>query len=434
MRAYAMKEYKHNHMPSSDDILRKKLSNGVTLLARENPFSQTAVIRASIPCGSYLDPMDKTGLADFAANCLNMGTFSHNFQQISELLESSGASLAINCGPRTYTIQGTCLAEDLPMILGLMKEILDEPSFPEDQVEIHRQRVLSAYELHLHDPESMADERFDKLLFGDHPYGRPELGTIEETNSITRDDLFAFHKRFIGPENMIISVSGGVPAEKILEACEREIGTWHKAQETIHPEDYFFEIACPDHSVSEHIEIPEKSELSMILGTLAPRRGSPDFTPAVLGNSILGEFGIMGRIGKTVRDENGLAYYAGSSLTSLSYGGCWTVEAGVNPANLEKAAELIISELKRFTAEKVTEEELNDVKSFYIGSLPLSLESNNGTAGLMLNMEAYNLGLDYLVQLPGRVKAITTEVILETARKWLDPGKLIRVTAGTLGV
>ena len=123
MRAYAMKEYKHNHMPSSDDILRKKLSNGITLLARENPFSQTVVIRASIPCGSYLDPMDKTGLADFVANCLNMGTFSHNFQQLSELLESSGASLGINCGPKAYTIQGTCLAEDLPMILGLMKEL-----------------------------------------------------------------------------------------------------------------------------------------------------------------------------------------------------------------------------------------------------------------------------------------------------------------------
>ena len=426
------KDYRKNHIPGPENILRQKLSNGITLLARENPFSQTAVINASVPCGSYLDPTDKTGLAGFAANCLNMGTQTHDFLQLSELLEGSGASFSVACGPRAYTMHGACLAEDLPMLLGLMKEILDEPSFPGDQVEIHRQRILSACELHLHDPESMADERFDKLLFGDTPYGRPEFGTVEEIHSITRDDLFAFHRRYIGPEDMIISVSGGISAEKILEECERQIGSWHKSREIIRIEDFFPAVPAPDHSISEHIEIPEKSELSLIIGTMGPRRHSGDYLPAILGNSILGEFGMMGRVGKAVRKENGLAYYAGSSLTALSYGGCWTIEAGVNPANVEKAADLIIAELKRFTTEKVSSDELDDVKSYCLGSLPLSLESNNGTSAFMLNMEIFNLGLDYLLRMPERINAITPEIILETARKWLDPEKLVRVTAGTL--
>ena len=169
------------------------------------------------------------------------------------------------------------------------------------------------------------------------------------------------------------------------------------------------------------------------MGTMGPSRISPDYIPAVLGNSILGEFGMMGRIGSVVREDNGLAYYASSSITALTYGGCWTIEAGVNPANTEKAIQLIQQELKRFTSQKVSAQELDDVKSYYLGSMPLSLESNSGTAAVMFTMENYRLGLDYLIRLPNLVKRITEEDILETARRWLDPDRLIRITAGTTG-
>lgn len=419
-------------MPGPENILRRQLTNGITVLVYENTGSQTAVFNASMPCGSYLDPLDKTGLAEYTANCLTYGTQTHDFNSLSELLESSAASVGVNCGPRAFTFSGHCLAEDLPMLLGVLKEISDEPLFPEEQVEIHRQRLLSTYELHLHDPESMADECFDSLLFGNvHPYGRSDYGTIEEIRSVTRQDLFDFHKRFMGPGNMILTVSAGLPAEKIMDECEKLLGSWRKPQEDVCTADFFPIVPTPCEAVFEHIEIPEKSEMSLIMGTMGPRRSDPDYTTAVLGNSILGEFGMMGRIGKSVREDNGLAYYAGSSLTALTYGGCWTVEAGVNPANVENAAALITGELRRFTSEKVTAEELDDVKSFYLGSLPLSLESNSGIAALMMTSENFHLGLDYLQRMPERVNAITPEAVLETARKWLDPDRLVRVTAGT---
>ena len=428
-----MNYYTRKSIPGPENILRKELGNGIILLARENLSSPTVVINASIPCGSYLDPLGKTGLADFAANCLNTGTYTHNFMQLSEILESSGASLGIGCGPRAFTVHGKCLAEDLSMLLGLTKEILDEPTFPANYLEIHRQRVLSAYELHLHDPESMSNELFDKLLFGElHPYGRPDFGTIDETNSISREDLLEFHKQYIGPRNMIISISGGIPGEKILDECEKQIGSWKKSQETIDVPSFFPLIPAPQHPVSEHIEIPEKSEISLIMGTMGPKRGSREYLTALLANSILGEFGMMGRIGKAVRKDNGLAYQAGSALTALSYGGCWTIEAGINPGNVEKTVKLILKELKRFTSEKVSREELDDVKSFFLNSRPLSLESNNGIAALLLNIEGFQLGLDYLIRLPEIVEQITTEDILQIAKTWLDPEKLIRVTAGTL--
>lgn len=423
----------HKNLPGPDTILRKEMPNGMTVLVRENPYSRTVVLNASMPCGSFLDPMDKTGLADFTAACLTSGTRTHNFLEISELLESAGASLNIGCGPRAFTFTGSCLSEDLPMLLGLLREVIDEPDFPSDHVELHRNRMLSSYELHLHDPESMVNERFDWLLFGSTAYGRSDYSTIEEINSITRDDLLNFHRRYVGPKGVILTISGGLPAEVMMEACEKQLGTWQKQQEDICVEAYFPQTPAPDHEISEHIEIPEKSETALIMGTMGPSRISPDYIPAVLGNSILGEFGMMGRIGSVVREDNGLAYYASSSITALTYGGCWTIEAGVNPANTEKAIQLIQQELKRFTSQKVSAQELDDVKSYYLGSMPISLESNSGTAAVMFTLENYRLGLDYLIRLPDLVKRITEEDILETARRWLDPDRLIRITAGTTG-
>ena len=421
-----------NHMPGPENIIRKQLNNGITVLVHEHSGTRTAVVNASMPCGAYLDPVGKTGLADFAANCLTYGTQTHDFSSISELLEGSGASIGVHCGPRAFTYSGACLAEDLPMLLGILKEISDEPAFPETQVETHRQRMLSAYEMHLHDPESMTDERFDELLFGkSHPYGRTDYSTIEEIMSITRQDLLDFHQCYMGPRDVIVTVSGGLPADQLMDECEKQLGGWAKPQKKLDTASFFPVVSAPKAFLSEHIEIPEKSETSLLMGTVGPGRSDPDYLNAVLGNSILGEFGMMGRIGRMVREENGLAYYAGSSLTSLTYGGCWTLEAGVNPVNVESAADLILTELKRFTSEKVCAEELDDVKSFYLGSLPLSLESNSGVAGLLMNMEAHHLGLDYLQRMPELVAAVSADSVLETARKWLDPEKLIRVTAGT---
>ncbi len=418
-------------MPGPENIFRSRFSNGITVLIRENPYSQAAVLTGSLPCGAYLDPADKTGLNEFAAGCLTSGTRTHDFYRFHSLLEESGASLSVHSGPRALTFNGSCLAEDLPMLMGLLKECLDEPVFPEEHIEIFRQRALSAYELHRQDPESMSGERLDALLFGDHPYGRPEFGSEDVIRSISRQDMLDFHRDHFGPRGLTLSIVGGFSAEKVLAECEMIFAGWNKPQQTADPLAYFTKVSLPDKGIYEHVEIPEKSEMSLVIGTLGPSRRDPDFLPAVLGNSILGEFGMMGRIGQIVREENGLAYSASSALNSLSYGGCWEIDAGVNPANAEKAADLIFRELRRFTSEKASGEELDDVKSFYIGSLPLSLESNSGVAGLLMAMETHQLGLDYLIRLPDRVREITAEQVLETARRWIHPDRMIHITAGT---
>ena len=417
--------------PGPDNIVRKQFPNGVTLLVHENPFSQAAAFRAYLPCGSFLDPLDKTGIANYVTGCLTAGTQQRDFRQIHELLENSGGSLQFTANSSYINAGGGCLSEDLPMLLELTKEVMAVPTFPEEYFEILRKKVLTAYELAWQDPESRADERFDAILYGDTPYGRSEYGTRETIKSITRQDLVDYHRNYFGPKGLILTIAGGVRAEEVIDQCGRLFGTWDKSQADVDRDSYFPDVPRPAKAVSEHIEIPEKSEMMLVIGTMGPKRSDPDYLPAVIGNSILGEFGMMGRIGQIVREENGLAYDVSASYDSAMYGGSWSVDAGVNPVNVEKTAALLMAELRRFTSEKVTEEELDDVKSYAIGSLPFAFETNSGVASVMMRMEATQLGMDYLLRRPDQIRAITAEDILETARKWLDTERMIRITAGT---
>jgi zinc protease len=139
---------------------------------------------------------------------------------------------------------------------------------------------------------------------------------------------------------------------------------------------------------------------------------------------------MMGRIGESVRNQAGLAYYAYSSLSSSIGPGPWTVAAGVAPQNLDQATDLIKTEIKRFISEPVSLDELADVQSNYLGKLPLSLESNRGVAGALINIERHQLGLDYFQRYESMIREITTDSILEASRAFLDPDKLAIATAG----
>jgi zinc protease len=186
--------------------------------------------------------------------------------------------------------------------------------------------------------------------------------------------------------------------------------------------------------VRKHIPVPGKIQADLSIGVTGPRRTAPDFMSASLGNSILGQFGMMGRIGDSVREKAGLAYHASTGLSATSEGGSWEVSAGVNPANLQRAIDLILQELKRFIEEPVTQDELQDSQANFIGRLPLSLESNAGVANALLNIERFHLGLDYYQRYAGLVQSVTPEMILETAQRYWRLDQLAIVSAGPADV
>ena len=216
--------------------------------------------------------------------------------------------------------------------------------------------------------------------------------------------------------------------KKAVEAVSRVLGGWQVPGQVRAP-------ALPPHkpvkkTVKRHHSIVGKSQSDLVIGMIGPRRRDPEYFSASLGNSVLGQFGMMGRIGEVVREKSGLAYYASSSLSAGIGPGTWEVSAGVNPKNLKKAIDLIEKELHRFVKSGVTKEELADSQANYIGRLPLSFESNSGVAGALLSIERYNLGLDYYHRYESMVRGVTRADVLETADKYIDPDRLVIATAG----
>lgn len=418
----------HRSLPGPDDIHREVLPNGIVVLARPNFSSPSVTVSGYVRAGSLMDPDEKLGLADFATSALMRGTELHSFDEFYNELESVGASLGFDSGMNSTGFHGHALVEDLSLVLSLLSEAMRQPTFPRGEVEKLRHHLLAGLAIREQDTADMADITFDEILYKGHPYARTEDGNRTTIKAITRGDLVKYHRRAFGPRGMAIVIVGAVEPKRAVALVRRALGDWKNPSQQELP-------ALPavkrlNETVKRHHLIAGKSQSDLVIGTNGPRRKDEDHLAAALGNSVLGQFGMMGRIGKSVREKSGLAYYAYSNLSAGVGPGSWTVSAGVNPSNVRKASDLIVKELERFVKNGVTKEELDDSQANYIGRLPLSFESNGGVATALLNMERHELGLDYYRVYDSKVRAVTRDQVREVARKYIDPERLAIAVAG----
>ncbi len=421
-------EEHRNALPGPDNITREVLPNGITILTRSNFNSPTLSIRGYLPSGSLLDPDEKLGLSYLMANGLMAGTAQHDFQSLYNEIESVGARLGFSAGTLTTSFSAHSLSEDLNLILGLISDSLRSPTFPLKEFNRQKIQMMTGLAIRAQDTAAMAAMAFDKIVYAGHPYERPDEGYIETVQSIERDDLVDFYNRTIGPKGLTIAIVGAVDPVKAVDAVKAALGDWKNPNLEAFPD--LPPVAPMRETIRENVTIAGKSQADLVMGAQAPDRLSPDYFPLRIGNNILGEFGMMGRLGNSVREEAGLAYYAYSSLSSSIGPGAWEMIAGVNPRNIEQTIDLIMQEIRKFVADPVTKDELADSKSNFLGRMPLLLESNGGVAVSLLNIERFNLGLDYFIKYPQKIQAVTPEGILEASRKYLDPDRLAIAVAG----
>jgi len=418
----------HHSLPGPEDIYREALPNGIVVLARSNFSSPSVTISGYLRAGSLMDPDDRLGLADFATSGLVRGTQRHSFDDFYNQLESVGASLGFDSGMNSTGFHGHGLVEDLPLLLGLLSEAMREPTFPRAEMEKLRHHLLTGLAIREQDTADMADITFDEILYKGHPYARSEDGNPKTIKAITRADLARYHRTAFGPRGMVVVVVGAVEPKRAAALVRRALGDWKNPSQRELPE--LPPLKRLGVTVKRHHTIVGKSQSDLVIGTNGPRRKDADYMAASLGNSVLGQFGMMGRVGKSVREKSGLAYYAYSNISAGIGPGSWTISAGVNPGNVRKASDLIVKELERFVKNGVTKEELADSQANFIGRLPLSFESNAGVATALLNMERYELGLDYYRLYDGIVQAITREQVVAVARKYIDTERLAIAVAG----
>ncbi len=414
-----------NALPNADDITRVVLHNGLTVLVRENHSAPVVVAEGYIPAGSVHEPAEKAGLSSFVASMLTRGSARYTFDQFNETVEALGASLGAGSDNHYTNFSTTSLSEDFPQMMQVLADVLRNPLFPAEQVERVRQQKLVRLQERTQDTNRMASLRFYETLFGYHPYGRSVSGYIESVRAISQDDLATFHTTRYTPNGTILVVVGDVDTAQVLELVHAQFGNWsgEPADQQVPP---FVTVE------RQQISYPmaDKFQSDLVIGALAIPRDHPDYFAVRVANTILGQFGMMGRLGEQVREEQGLAYYSYSSVDSDLHAGVWLAQAGINPAHVQQATDSILAEFARIGTEPVSAEELGDTQAYLTGVVPLTLETNAGVASTLLNMEWQQLGLDYLERYPALINGITAEDVQRVAAKYIQPDLCTVVVAG----
>jgi len=418
--------------PGPHDVTRHTLSNGLTVLVRENHVSPTVVLQGYVKAGGLYDTDETAGLARLTAATARRGTVTRTFQEINEAIESVGASLSMAAGRHLTGFSGKSLGEDMALLIEILADILQHPNLPDAELHKVRGQVITSLRQAEDNTQRKASREFRALCYpAGHPYARSPEGTLETVPNLQRDQLVAFYKRFYSPRGAVIAVVGDVKADEIVSRLEDTLGGWQSPGD-----DTPYEIPPaprPDGAQQTIVPMFNKTQADLVWGLPALPRSSPDYYAARVANAILGQVGLMGRLGANVRDRQGLAYYASSSLEADLGTGPWIVYAGVAPGDIDRAVESILFEIARLRNELVTEEELTDAQDYLTGILPLRLETNDGVAGALVEIELYGLGLDFLLRYPGLIRGMTREDVHAVTQKYLDTENYALAIAGPYG-
>lgn len=410
-------------------FVRRVLDNGVVVLGSERPESPAVALRAHLRAGAVFDTAVTEGLARLTAAMLQHGTARYSFSVLNDLTDALGASISADAGRTSVELSVRCLAEDFDRMVGILAEALRRPTFPPEELEKVRGQTIADILRGEQDTRTVAERALHETAYpAGHPYARSVVGTKESVAALTREQLQDFHARHYRPDLLAVAVVGGVPFEAAVAALAREFGDWRGEGEA--PRLEIPEAAPPAATRRTARTLAGKTQADIAIGLPALNRANPDYYALDMANLILGRLGLYGRLGKVVREEQGLAYYAYSLLEGGKGPGAWGARAGVAPANVERAIASILAEVRRLRDEPVREDELADARDYLTGSLPLALEGADGVAHLLLEIEYHDLGLDYLERYPGIIRALTREQLQEAARRYLLPDRLAIAVAG----
>ena len=326
------------------------------------------------------------------------------------------------------TFSCTCLADDIEDVLALVAGVVTTPAFPQDQVDLRRSSVITSIRQDEDDPGTVATEALMAALYpGSHPYGRRAKGTVASIQAIGRDALVDFHRAHVGAANLRVVIVGDVDASKAVALAESAFGQWrHAGAAPLSPPP----ATTAGSRTLQTLVLPGKAQSDIAYGFISVTRPDPRFYALTLMNTVLGQYAMGGRLGDSIRERQGMAYYVFSGFDANVAEGPLLVRAGVSPSNVARAIASIDEELRRMAHDGVTTSELADAKRYLIGSMPRVLETNGGIAGFLHSADYFGLGLDFDQRLPGLLDAVTIAEVHDVARTFLAPDRATIVVAG----
>jgi zinc protease len=385
-------------------------------------------ININLDAGSMHDPEATPGLAFLFSRVVDRGTDARSVEAISEDLDLRGVSLRVAVSRHVLSLSCDCLVEDFGEILTLLADVIRHPAFPEPEIETRKGEVLTAIRQDEDSPAVVALEQLMMLLYGsDHPFGRRAKGSPGSIEAIDRELLLMFHRARIFPSGLSVVIVGDVETEKAIASVSGAFGNWRGEPGTSSALD-----PPPAAAERQLVVTPmmNKSQADIAYGFTTVARDDPAYYAYWLMANILGQYGMGGRLGHSIRERQGMAYYAFCGFEAGRIAGPLIVRAGVSAANVDRALTSIDSEVTTLAADGVTDDELADSKRYLIGSLPRTLETNAGIAGFLQNVQQFDLGLDHDQRLPAQIERVSRDEVNAAARTTLDVGRAAVTVAG----
>lgn len=404
-----------------------KLSNGLQVIVLEQHKLPTFTMQMVVLSGGLSDPGDQPGAAQYTASLLREGTNTRNSKQIAEQVESIGASLNAGSGLSSLfsSITASGLTDNFDQILELFSDVTLNPSFPADELNKLKTRSLSQVRLQRAQPNFLATEMFQKVMYGSHPASRISL-SAEEIQRITPEMLRKFHAAHYKPNNSIFAIVGDVKPAEVVAKLEKAFGSWQrgdahavnipKANETGPAKIYLIN------------RVPSV-QTNLMLGNLSIERTDPDYFALDVMNQIVGG-GASARLFLNLREDKGYTYGAYSLFSSSKYRGTFRASTEVRTEVTKGSMDELLYELKRIRDERVPQEEFDRAKRTIIGGFALQLESPQTLLSNIITQKVYGLPADYWDTYTQKIAAITPDDVQRVAKKYLDLGRLQIVAVG----
>jgi len=408
--------------------VRAELADGAVVLLQETVMTPAVTISASFRAGSMFDPVDLPGLAYLTGRVIDRGTRRRTAAMMADALDERGVSLRVSSNRQALTVSCTCLAEDFDDVLEIVADVVRNPTFPESEIENRRSEAVTILRQNEDNPSARAVDAVLELMYGrQHPYGRPSKGTAQGVERVSRADMIAFHAERIRPGAMSLAIVGDVRPEHALDRAMAVLEGWTAAPPA--PAT----VAPPPPSTGRRlrtIAMPGKTQTDVAYGFTTIRRLDPRYYAYWMMNNVLGQFGLGGRLADNIRERQGMAYYAFSTLDPAAGEAPLLVRAGVDPANVDRAIAAIDQEVAALASKGPTATELAETRAYLVGSIPRLLETNQSIAAFLQTSEEYGLGLDFDQRLPALLDTVTLGEIHAAAAEVLDPARAAIAVAG----
>jgi len=406
-------------------IEKTKLSNGLEVWMVRQSELPIVSLNLVLKSGGTNEPEDKTGLANMTASLLDDGTETRSAVDISNKLQSIGASLNASSGWDSTNVSLQTLTKNLDEALAVYADVVTNPSFPEKELESLRGRSIVGLKQQKANPGAIANVVYSKILYGDHPYGRDN--TEKTLRAIKREDLVRFYESTYIPNNGVLIVVGDVDKTSLTAKLEKAFGGWKSgtalngqlpATRSLEKTGIYL------------VDRPNSAQSVISIGQIGVDRSNPDYFPIVVMNSILGS-GITSRISMNLREDKGYTYGAGSSWVYRKSAGPFRAGGDIQTAVTKEAVTEFMKELNGIRGgNPITEKELDYNKQSLIRRYPAAFETVGAISAQLANLVVYGLPESYFNDYIFNINAVTIDDVNRVAKKYLDPSRMAIVVVG----